>query len=88
MNLTITEAIAILTKHLGVDVRIVDQQTNDDDWTINTQTTHKFPVTLNSDDEIIVVMSDGITATAVADHWSYSWDIDNDYHITKYRKVK
>jgi hypothetical protein len=92
MNLTTTEAIAILTKHLGVDVKIVDVEIVDvstcaDDWIINTRTEPFPPYTLDGDELLDVVYSDGRVMSVRANAWPGAWNTNNKFHIVKYRKV-
>lgn len=87
MKLTTAEAIAILTKHLGVKVEIVDHQTNDDDWIINTKTYPGYPCSLCGDDKIEIVTESGEPETGLASDWHVLWDTTNGCHIAKYRKV-
>lgn len=88
MKLTTAEAIAILNKHLGVEVEISDEDEVPGDWIINTKTTYGHPSNLSANCWIELIFNTGESDFCYASDWDISWSTGCERHITKYRVVK
>lgn len=91
----LTEIKELFAHHLGINVSELELTVEDTQseatvggWIINTQTKPMVPETLNSDDEIEVILSDNKIFLGAVNCWDKSWNInDKSRHIVKYRKV-
>jgi hypothetical protein len=66
---------------------VKEPQQNTDGWVVNTQTQSVHPPDLEIDDSILVMYTDGDIYEGVAASWYDAWDITNNGHIVKYRKI-
>jgi hypothetical protein len=93
MKLTITKAEidALIRDSFNLpsdaEIEIVNSEANHDDWIINTQTDSEHPLDVDPDELVDIADSHGGTRLGLmAAAWTHSWNVNNVYHIVKYRK--
>jgi hypothetical protein len=93
MKLTITKAEvdALIRDSFNLpsdaEIEIVESGANHHDWIINTQTDCEHPLDVDPDELVDIVDSSGDARLGLMPTaWTHSWNVNNAYHIVKYRK--